>query len=216
MRRQPSRSARVSASALFAIVALALCAAAPRDLFDDIYARSHALESSIHTVTARFTETSTSSLLTTPVLSRGTLAVERPDRIVMRYSDPDGRILLIDGDELTLVWPSKGVHERSNIGPSRRRIDKYFVDKSPDELRKSFSIAARLAPDRSNAWEVTMTPTRSQIRQGLTRLTLWIDRSSLLLTKMGMEFPSGDNKTLAFEDVVVNGPVDRRMFTLTP
>src|SRR6476660_5272353 len=101
--------------------ALMLCGAAAHDLFDDIYAKSHGLQQSIRTVTARFTEESTSALLTVPVVSRGTLAVVRPDRVVMRYSEPPGRVLLIDGDELTLAWPAKGVHERSNIADARRR-----------------------------------------------------------------------------------------------
>lgn len=200
--------------ALVVATASTLCGAEARDLFDDIYAKSHGLQTSIRTVTARFVEESTSALLTVPVVSRGTLAVVRPDRVVMRYSDPPGRVLLIDGDQLTLVWPAKGVRERSNIGDARRRIDKYFVDKSPDELRRNFAIAARITSDRGDAWEVSMTPTRSQIRQGLTGLKLWIDRSSLMLKTMRMEFPGGDSKTLVFEDVVVNGTVDPRAFVL--
>jgi outer membrane lipoprotein-sorting protein len=204
----------VRAPIAIVVSALVLCGAASRDLFDDIYARSHGVEASIRTVTARFTEESTSSLLSSPVVSRGNLAVIRPDRVVMRYSDPAGRILLIDGDQLTLVWPSRGVRDRSDIGEARRRIDKYFVDKSPNELRRSFTIAAKIAPDHTNTWEVGMTPTRSQIRQGLTELTLRIDQSSLMLRTLRMQFPTGDTKTLTFDDVVVNGPVDQRMFTI--
>jgi len=209
-----AKSRRVSLAVVLA--ALTLCAAATRDQFDEIYARSHSVEASLRTVTARFTEETTSSLLTTPVVSRGTLAVIRPDRIIMRYSDPPGRILLIDGDLLTIVWPSRGIKETSNIGEARRRIDKYFVDKSPSELRRSFTIVARIAPDRANpnSWEVGMTPTRSQIRAGLTGLKLWIDRTSMMLRTMRMEFPSGDVKTLTFDDVVVNKPVDPRTFSI--
>jgi outer membrane lipoprotein-sorting protein len=203
-------------SAAVALAALMLSTAAASDLFDEIYARSHALEASLQTVTARFTEETTSSLLATPVVSHGTLAVIRPARIVMRYSDPPGRILLIDGDQLTIVWPSRGIKETSNIGEARRRIDKYFVDKSPNELRRSFTIAARVASDRANrnSWEVAMTPTRNQIRQGLTGLKLWIDRTSMMMRTIRMEFPSGDVKTLTFDDVVVNQPVDPRTFTI--
>jgi len=198
------------------LAALVLCTGAAGDLFDEIYARSHSVEASLRTVTARFTEETTSSLLATPVVSRGTLAVIRPDRIIMRYSDPPGRILLIDGEQLTVVWPSRGIKETSNIGEARRRIDKYFVDKSPNELRRSFTIVARVAPDRGkpNSWEVAMTPTRSQIRQGLTGLELWIDRTSMMLRTMRMDFPSGDVKTFTFDDVVVNKPVDPRTFSI--
>ena len=59
-----------------------------------------------------------------------------------------------------------------------------------------------------------MTPTRSQISQGLTKLHLWIDRTSMLLTAMKMEFPNGDAKLMAFENVQVNGTVDPKLFSI--
>jgi hypothetical protein len=60
---------------------------------------------------------------------------------------------------------------------------------------------------------VTMDPTRSQIRQGLQRLHLWIDRPSAMLTAMQFDFPNGDRKLMTFADVQVNGPVDPALFS---
>jgi outer membrane lipoprotein-sorting protein len=52
-----------------------------------------------------------------------------------------------------------------------------------------------------------MTPKRRQIREALTKLDLWVDRESLLLSTMRMTFASGDTKTMMFEDVVANAPL---------
>lgn len=210
---------------------LLLQAAAPAapapDLFDEIYARGRGLETSLKTVTARFTETTTSSLLSRPLVAQGTLAVERPlgsraqeldrggpSRIVLRYADPEPRTVLIDRDRLTLVWPSHGVHQESDIAAAQRRIEKYFLDKSPAELRRHFNISAAEADDRAGTWRVTMVPTRKQIQQGITRLDLWIDRTSMLLSAMRMTFPNAETKLMVFENVVVNGPVDPKMFSV--
>lgn len=184
----------------------------PRDLFDEIYARGRGVESSLKTVTARFTETTTSSLLSRPLVAQGTLAVERPSKIVLRYSDPEPRTVLIDQNRLTLVWPSHAVHQESDIAAAQRRIEKYFLDKSPDELRRNFTITATEADERAGTWRITMVPTRKQIQQGLTRLDLWVDRTSMLLAAMKMTFPNEDTKLMVFENVVVNGPVDQKMF----
>ena len=197
-----------------AVLAVSVTAAPPRDLFDDIYARSRGIEASLKTVTARFTETTTSSMLSKPVVSRGTLAVVRPDRIVLRYADPEPHVVLIDGAQITFSWPSRNIAQRSDIGAARKRVDKYFVDKNPDELRRAFKIAAATASDPANTWHITMQPTRSQISQGLARLHLWIDRTSMLLTAMKMEFPNGDSKLMSFEDVQVNGTVDPKLFSI--
>ncbi len=186
------------------------------DLFDEIYARGRGVETSLKTVTARFTETTTSSLLSRPLVARGTLVVERPSRIVLRYTDPEPRTVLIDHDQLTIAWPSRGVHQQSDIAAAQRRIEKYFLDKSPDELRRNFTITAAEADDRAGTWRITMVPSRKQIQQGLVRLELWIDRTSMLLSAMRMTFPNADTKLMVFENVVVNGPIDPKVFAADP
>lgn len=185
------------------------------DLFDQIYNRGRGIQTSLKTVTATFTETTTSSLLSRPLVASGTLAVERPSRIVLRYSAPEARILLIDQDKMTLDWPSRAVRQQTDVAAALRRVDKYFLDKSPDELRRNFDITAIEATDRPGTWRVTMVPRRKQIQQGIIKLDLWIDRTSLLLEAMRMTFPNADTKLMAFEKVLVNGPVDRSLFSLT-
>ena len=189
---------------------------APRapDLFDQIYARGRPIQASLRTVTATFTETTTSSLLSRPLVARGTLAVERPSRIVLRYATPEARTLLIDQNKMTLVWPSRAVRQQTDVTAALQRVEKYFLDKSPDELRRNFDITATEANDRPGAWQVTMVSRRKQIQQGITRLDLWIDRTSLLLAAMRMTFPSADTKLMSFENVVVNGPVDPALFSV--
>jgi len=208
-------------TALAVCVAAICCAFAPRstaapsrDLFDEIYARSRGIESSLKTITARFTEQTTTKMLVKPLVSHGALAVVRPDRIVLRYSEPEPHVVLIDGGQLTLSWPSRGITQKSDIGAARKRIDKYFIDKTPDDLRHAFKIRAVESADPPNTWHITMDPTRSQIKQGLSGLHLWIDRTSMLLSAMRMDFPNGDTKLMTFTDVKVNGPIDPKLFEL--
>ncbi len=196
----------------FGCLLLQAAAFPPPDLFDQIYTRGRSIQTSLKTVTATFTETTTSSLLSRPLVAHGTLAVERPSRIVLRYATPEARILLIDQDKMTTVWPSRAIRQQTDVAAALRRVDKYFLDKSPDELRRNFEITAIEAADRPGAWRVTMVPRRKQIQQGITRLELWIDRTSLLLTAMRMTFPNADTKLMAFENVAVNGPMDRSLF----
>ena len=59
-----------------------------------------------------------------------------------------------------------------------------------------------------------MVPKRKQIRENLTRLDLWVDRTSLLLDTMKMTFASGDTKTMAFENVTPNGAIASGTFSL--
>jgi outer membrane lipoprotein-sorting protein len=204
-------------------VALAACllsadapASTPPDSFDDLYARGQKATAAIKTLTARFTETTTSSLLTRPMVARGRLAVERPSRVIMRYTDPDARVVLIDGDKMTMSWPGRNLTQVTDIGTAQGRVQKYFVNGTAAELRGQFAIDDHgMTGDRPDLYFVTMAPKRKQIRASLAQLDLWVNRSSLLLHSMKMTFANGDTKTLLFEDVVPNATLEPGSFSLT-
>jgi outer membrane lipoprotein-sorting protein len=204
---------------LAAVVAIAVVCGgtAPRgaraDLFDDLYRRGQAQNGGLRTFTAAFTETTTSTLLTRPLTAHGTVAVERPARVALRYTDPDERLVIIDGDRMTIAWPSRGVQQTKDIGAAQRRVYKYFVDSSPAELRSHFAITAREMPDRAG-YLVTMVPARKQIKEWITRLEIALDPSTLLMTAMEMTFPNGDRKRMAFSEVRPNAPIEPGVFRL--
>lgn len=213
-----SRSAGVLASALVLAAAVVVTAQPPAESpsFDELYRRGSAINATLKTLTARFTETTTSSLLTQPLEASGTLAVERPSRVVLHYEQPEPRDVLIDGDRLIVSWPGRGIRDVRNISAANRRIQSYFVESTPDELRESFDITSGTADDRLGAHLLTLVPRRSQIREGLNRLELWLDGETLLLSAMRMTFPGGDTKLMVLDEVQVNRPLDPAVFSLRP
>jgi outer membrane lipoprotein-sorting protein len=58
-----------------------------------------------------------------------------------------------------------------------------------------------------------MVPKRKQIQEGLSRLELWVDGTTQLMTAMKMTFPNGDTKVMTFTDVKPNAPLDRSRFS---
>ena len=147
-------------------------------------------------------------------MAHGTLAVQRPSRVVLHYAEPESRVVLIDAHRLTMSWPSRNITQVTDIGAAQGRIQKYFVNGTADDLRRQFDIEVRDATDRPGTYLVTMVPRRKQIREALTRLDLWMDRSSLLLAAMRMTFANGDTKLMAFDDVVPNAAVDPGTFAI--
>ncbi len=120
----------------------------------------------------------------------------------------------MNGDTLALDWPSRRLNETRDIGGTMRRVERFFVMSSPTELRKHFDIVAVVAPDRPGAWRVTFTPKRSQMREGVLRVHLWIDQASNGLRALEMEYPGGDTRLMEFSDVRINPPVDADAFAV--
>jgi outer membrane lipoprotein-sorting protein len=212
---------RVPAAVVACCILLATGAAAQKqpaphapDVFDELYTRGKRANDAMKTLTARFTETTTSSLLTKPMIARGRVAVERPSRVVLRYSEPDVRIVLIDGTKMTMSWPARSLKQVTDIGTAQGRVQKYFINGTADDLRGQFDIEDHGASDKAGTFYVTMVPKRKQIKENLAKLDLWIDKTSLLLDTMKMTFTNGDTKTMAFEDVVPNAPIEPGTFSL--
>jgi outer membrane lipoprotein-sorting protein len=199
-----------------ATIVRAQSTASKNTAFDELYQRGQRANGALKTLTARFTETTTSPLLTRPLVARGTLALQRPSTVVLQYDVPEARTVLIDNSRLILSWPGRNIHQTRNIGQIQSRIQKSFVDGNPDELRKSFDITVSNAETRAGSDHVVLVPKRKQIREGLTLLDLWIDRSSLLLTAMRMTFAGGETKLMTLENVVPNAAIAPGTFALPP
>ena len=184
-----------------------------REPFDEFYRRGRETGAAIKTLTANFTETTTSSLLTAPLVARGTLAVERPSRVVMRYSDPEPRFVLIEGDRMTMWWPSRNLRQESDVSSTQDRIQKYIANDS-GELRSQFDIELPDESERPGTYEVALIPKRKQIRETTPRLEFWVKTSSMLLSAIRITFTNGDTKTMVFENVAPNVALDPGTFII--
>jgi outer membrane lipoprotein-sorting protein len=208
----------VAFAVVFAHIAAAAVASAQapasRDLFDRLFDKTLATRRSIHSIRARFTETTISSLLDRPIVAHGTVIAAPPARVLMTYTDPERRLVSIDGKTLVVAWPDRRERETLDIAQTQKRIDQYFTGASVGQLRSMFDITAEPDTSLSHTDRVDMRPKRKQIKAGLERLRLWIDRETLLLVQMEMTFPGGDKKTIRLEDVVVNVPISDADFRI--
>lgn len=184
--------------------------------FDELYARGVKANAGLTTLTARFTETTTSSLLekTRPFVERGMLYVERPARrVALHYTEPSDRLVLIDGDRMITSWPSRQQFDRRDVGAAQKRVQKYFESSSASELRKVFDVELRDGSRRPGTRELLMVPKRKQISETLSKLELWVEDSSGLLNAMRMTFSNGDVKLMEFSDLVPNASIDPAKFS---
>lgn len=187
---------------------------APADLFDEIYRRGAPVEKTLKALSASFVETTSSTLLKAPQVARGTVVGQRPNQVRLVYAGTDPRTVIVNGNRLAIDWPSRNIKETRDISGTMRRAERFFVVSTPAELRKHFDIVAIEASDRQGTWQVTFTPKRSQMREGVSRVHLWIDQASLMLRALKMEYPGGDTRLMEFSDVHINPTVDAEAFVI--
>jgi outer membrane lipoprotein-sorting protein len=189
---------------------------APKDLFTQIYQSTVSRRQSIHSIRARFTEITVSSLLEKPLVAHGTVIAAPPGRVLMTYTDPERKTVALDGRSLLIVWPDRRERETIDVSQIQKRIDRYFTQANPEQLRSMFDIRAEPDAAMRGADLIEMRPKRKQIKEGLERLALWIDRERTLLVQMEMTFPGGDKKTITLDDIALNVPIGDDTFQVRP
>jgi outer membrane lipoprotein-sorting protein len=209
----------LASTCLHVLVAASVVASQPpasKELFNRIYQRTAARRESIHSIRARFTETTVSSLLERPMVAHGTMTAAPPGLVLMTYADPERRTIVVDGKSLVIVWSDRHERETVDISQIQKRIDQYFTQANPEQLQAMFDIRVQADAAMRGADRIDMLPRRKQIKDGLERLELWIDRERLLLTQLQMTFPGGDTKTITLEDIAVNVPIGDDTFQIRP
>jgi hypothetical protein len=133
---------------------------------------------------------------------------------MLRYTDPEARLVLIDGDRMTTSWPARHLRETSNIASAQGRVQKYLANESADELLKQFDVEVHDPGERPRSFEVRLTPRRRQVRETVTRLDLFVERPSFLLGAIRLSFANTDTKMMVFDDVEPNATIPPDAFAL--
>jgi outer membrane lipoprotein-sorting protein len=198
-------------STLLLLLLVAGVSAAPPDFFDELHTRIAAAEAKRQTVRARFTETTTSSLLAKPIVWHGTLLGAKPNRIVINYPAPERKTIVMDGNRLVVVRPDRGENERLDITEIMKQVNHYFANASPAQLRRAFTIRAFPDPDMPGSYQMDLVPKRKEIKQGLEHLQIWVS-SDYMLSQITITFAGGDTGVFKLDRVELNVAISPNAF----
>jgi outer membrane lipoprotein carrier protein len=133
----------------------------------------------------------------------------------MRFSDPAGEAIVIDGHFVWVYTPSTTPGQVLRLPvPSGGPVYGYnllawLLDRPAERYSSTY-----LRPDRldNRAMDVVeMIPTVPDMPFG--RATVWLDRSDGLPRRMEIEETSGQRRTLTLHNLRVNQPVSAKAFT---
>lgn len=158
--------------------------------------------SSMHGLSARFTERKQIALLAAPLESEGEIHFAPPDRLVRRVTAPSPSVVLLDGRRLTMA--SNG--RREQIDLSTQPVVASFVDSFRHVLRgdrAALERAYRTSFTRDGqAWRLVLRPKDDTLRRFMTSLELRGERNAI--GSMRMVERSGDVTVTEFSDVRPN------------
>jgi outer membrane lipoprotein carrier protein len=199
--------------ARLALAALALVAADPEPAEQAALGALQKRYDAIHDLRARFVQTSSGAALGESSVSRGTVVVERPGRMRWNYDPPDGRVIVLDGEEIRQYDPAEKQLQIAPLKEGGLSPTALSFLMGGGRLRDEFE--ARIAPVPEGA-----DPSRLGLElvprgdQSFESLVLWLDRKTLELRESVLVDLLGNRTRLELSDVVYDSGVPPDAFRI--
>jgi outer membrane lipoprotein carrier protein len=194
---------------------LALSAAAPLKAQDAsaIIGRSSRVYRSLSSLRADFTQTIQNPMIDSSE-SRGTLMQAGAARFAMRFSDPPGEAVVIDGEHVWVYTPSTVPGQVLRLAvPSGGPVYGYnmlawLLDRPAERYTTSFLKTEELNGKTMDV--VELVPAIPDLP--FDRAVLWLDRGDALPRKLDITERSGSRRILMLSKVQVNRSIPDRTF----
>jgi outer membrane lipoprotein carrier protein len=167
----------------------------------------------VRSMQAEFEQQMRNPLLGQTTRSSGTLYQRQPDRFLMQFSDPEGDVIVSDGEYFWLYYPSVDARQviRTPRGPQGLDLHAQFIG---DPVRRFEATShGREAVRGRDAHVLTLVPREPM---GYRTLKVWIDAEDHLVRRFELTEENGNVRQFELRDVVVNPSLPDRLFQFTP
>ena len=216
-----SRAGRLGAAAALlacAIVATALLAPASGHAQDrglDVLHSASARYASVETLCARFTQHLRVPLLGTERVGTGRVCQGRPNLFAMRFEEPAGDLIVVDGDFAWVYFPSSDARTVLKTTADRAAGGRDFHREFLDQPESKYDVRYEQTDDVDGhpTHRLRMIP---KLPSSYRVATVWIDTGTPVLRRIRLEEENGNVRTITLSDVGFGEEPGAGWFRFTP
>lgn len=181
------------------------------DIMEEAGARYRAIDA----FCASFHQTLEVPLLGETHDSRGELCQAQPDLFAMRWSDPEGDVVVADGEYFWVYYPSADPGQvlqfSMEVRPGGLDFHREFLEAPAEKYRLSYEGTESVDGRATDV--ISATPLEPA---GFREARLWLDRDRSLILRIRIGMENGSVRTLTLREIDLNPPPDPDRFKFTP
>ncbi|MCJ7630387.1 MAG: outer membrane lipoprotein carrier protein LolA [Longimicrobiales bacterium] len=164
---------------------------------------------------ASFEQTLAIPLLGETTFSKGSLCQETPNLFAMRFSDPEGDVLVADGESFWVYYPSSDAKQvlrfAMEVRPGGVDFHREFLEAPAEKYEMEYLGQETLAGRSTHL--ISLKPLEPS---GFQEARIWLDsqRSLIIKARIGME--NGSVRTVTLSGIQLNPPPDPERFNFVP
>jgi outer membrane lipoprotein carrier protein len=169
----------------------------------------------VRSLEADFTQTLSIPLLNQTQRSAGKLYQRKPDRFLMRFSDPAGDVIVADGQHFWLYYPSADRTQviRTSIAQGGEAVDLQAQFLSNPNQRFVATVAGQESVGGRPADVLTLVPRGASPYK---ILKIWVDREDHLVRRFEMTEENESVRRVELRNLRTNHALANNLFTFTP
>jgi outer membrane lipoprotein-sorting protein len=154
-------------------------------------------------------------LLGETTYSKGSLCQESPNLFAMRFSEPEGDVLVADGDSFWVYYPSSDPRQvlqfDMEVRPGGVDFHREFLEAPGEKYEMEYLGEESLSGRPTHL--ISLKPLEPS---GFQEARIWLDsqRSLILQARIGME--NGSVRTVTLSEIRLNPPADPSRFQFVP
>lgn len=169
----------------------------------------------ISTLCADFEQTLSVPLLKQEQTGRGRLCQARPDRFAMRFTEPEGDVVVVDGTYVWVYYKSQDPKTvlRFPAGTAPGRFDLYgeFLEEPAEKY--TATLDGSEAVDGHDTYRIRLVPRQST---SFKTAVVWIGVDDRLLRKVRVEEENESVRTVTLSKIDPDAQAPSGWFTFTP
>jgi len=171
---------------------------------------------SVETMQCDFVQTRHVSLLGgEPVVSRGTLHFQQPDRLRWEYQSPRCYTVILNGSKLLLQGDGRSDVVDTRRNRMFREIARLIISSVADPpLADDRDFRVSLSSG-SSQWTATLEPRRKPLRRLFRQIRLHFDRQRKCVVQVELVEPTGDTTTIVLRNQRTNVPIPAQTFAVS-
>ncbi len=180
---------------------------------DSILRATSAAYEAMRSIQADFQQELDNTMLGRTTRSRGTLYQREPDRFLMDYNDPEGDLIVSDGQYFWMYFPS--VDAKQVIRTPRRGQGLDLQAQFIGDVVRRFDVTYQGTEEvrGRTAYVMTLDP-REPL--GYRRLKVWIDAGDHLVRRFELTEENGNVRHMELSNVQVNPSLPDGLFEFDP
>ncbi|HEU0302140.1 MAG TPA: outer membrane lipoprotein chaperone LolA [Longimicrobium sp.] len=188
---------------------------ANQDRAAEILSQAERAARGIRSLEADFTQTLTVPLLGSTQRSAGKLYQRKPDRFLMRFSEPAGDVIVADGRHFWLYYPSMDRTQviRTSISEGGEQVDLQSQFLSNPNQRFVATLAGEESVGGETAYVLTLVPRGASPYR---ILKVWVDKDDYLVRRFELTEENDSVRRVEMRNLRTNHALADDLFTFTP